>query len=263
MIVRESLEFERGKSPAEIKRMFGGDFKPGEIILRPDNGYSPNRTIMMLKRKLPPDYAGIEHYEIATLGYIDTEGKTGYYGYRFEFHNFNTGNHVEVNTKGIRYPDPEEVLILKKFLNQSKISKIKATIGIYPILNGKTLTLNESLNFERGIDPKKTIGIGLTSKRKFKNINEFIDYVITALPYIFGGKMPEDILSKKENGQIPESYFGQITKFLYDCGHEMPNGNDDWDGSVDLAPPDFHYWATPLVKKLEQILGEKRWSEYD
>ena len=270
MIVRESLDFERGKDPSEIKRIFGREFKPGDILLRPDNGYSPHKTIMMYKRKTPPDYAGEEYYEVATLGYINPEGKTGYYGSRFELNDYNKGNYVSIDTKGIRYPDPEEELILKRFLNPSKISKVKATIGIYPVLNGKTFALDkknvvigESLNFERGIDPKKTIGIGLEAPKRFKTIEEFTDHVIAALPLIFGGKMPKDILSKKEGGMLPEKYYGQIAYWLSEKGFEMPNGNNDWEGHIDMAPKEFAYWTTPLVQKLEQMLGQKRWSEYN
>jgi hypothetical protein len=124
------------------------------------------------------------------------------------------------------------------------------------------MIVRESINFERGLDPKKTVGIGLLAPRKFKNIKEFTDYVITVLPLIFDGKIPEDILSKKEAGMLPSSYYGEIAKFLTEIGHEMPNGNSDWEGPVENSPKEFEYWTTPIVQKLEQILGQKRWSEY-
>jgi hypothetical protein len=43
----------------------------------------------------------------------------------------------------------------------------------------------------------------------------------------------------------------------------MPNGNNDWEGSPDNAPEGFKFWTTPIVQKLEQMLGQKRWSEYN
>jgi hypothetical protein len=504
MIVRESINFERGKSPEDIKKLFGREYHPGEILLRPDNGYSPHSTIMMFKRRTKPDYAGNEYFEVATLGYIDTEGKTKYYGYRFELDNYNTENMVNVDTKDIRFPSPKEELILRKFFNRSKISKIKERLGIFPILNGKKLDLNEaynfergldpkdsmdigtplarlanelgmtyaeirqdkkdlqeivaaavnpgddedkdysfafyavaddpraydiskesrlfdvalwadqhqkdairilrtpdrmsesinfergvdprdsmdigkpitrmlnrlgtsnldrprlkekieelpstlylegrgdsqiidikrykdlnkaekkslaswyasslsreenkkkidpdfiwiklkydfpnpgikewmdldkfavlldrkirkkflkeSQNFERGVDPKKSAGIGLSSPKRFQTIEEFTNHIIAALPLIFDGKIPEDILSKKEGGMLPETYYGKIAWWLAEKGFEMPNGNSEWEGPIDNAPKDFAYWTTPIVQKLEQMFGQKRWSEYN
>jgi hypothetical protein len=125
------------------------------------------------------------------------------------------------------------------------------------------MIVRESINFERGVDPKKTVGIGLEAPKRFTNIEEFSNHVIAALPLIFGGKIPEDILSKKEGGQLPESYYGKIAWWLSERGFEMPNGNSDWEARPENAPKEFAYWPTPLVQKLEQMLGQKRWSEYD
>jgi len=230
MIVRENINFERGLDPKKSM----------------DIGEEAAKKIKIDKIKWAFDWKE-DDYEV--INFIED-----YYGYPILLVYNSHKNSPFVATTTFDYTNN----FMVRHSAYKAIEKMIETHAYY-----SENDLEESLDFERGIDPKKAAGVGLTAKRRFKNINEFIDYVITALPYIFGGKMPEDILSKKENGQIPESYFGQITKFLYDCGHEMPNGNDDWDGSVDLAPPDFHYWATPLVKKLEQILGEKRWSEYD
>jgi hypothetical protein len=260
MIVRESIEFERGRSPEDIKRLFGREYHPGEIILRPDNGYSPHKTIMMFLERLPADYAGTEHFKVATLGYIDIEGKAKPYGYKFELDNYNTGNYVDADTKDIRFPTSAEELVLKRFLNRSKISKIKERLGMFPILNGKLI--KESLNFERGIEPKKASKIGLTAPKRFKTIEEFTNHIITALPLIFDGKIPEDILSSHESGMLPEKYYEKIAWWLTENGFEMPNGNNDWEGPIDNATAEFKFWSTPIVQKLEQILGEKRWSEY-
>lgn len=123
--------------------------------------------------------------------------------------------------------------------------------------------VRESVNFERGIDPKRSTSIGLEAPRRFKNIQEFTDFIIAALPLIFGGKIPEDILSKHENGMLPESYYGKIAYWLSERGFEMSDGNSDWESEISRVPEEFAYWTTPIVKRLEQILGQKRWSEYD
>ena len=119
--------------------------------------------------------------------------------------------------------------------------------------------VRESLNFERGLNPKKSIGIGLEAPRRFKTIEEFTDFIIMALPLIFNGKMPEDILSKKERGVLPMSYYDKIAKWLTDIGHEMPNGNSNWKSKIEIVDKEFRFWTTPIARKLEEILGEKRW----
>ena len=125
------------------------------------------------------------------------------------------------------------------------------------------MIVRESINFERGLEPKTAAGIGLLAPRKFQSIEEFTDYVITALPVIFNGKIPEDILSKEESGMLPEKYYGQIANFLTEIGHEMPNGNSDWETHVDNCPEYFKFWPTVIKDRLEQILDQKRWTEYN
>jgi hypothetical protein len=122
--------------------------------------------------------------------------------------------------------------------------------------------VSEGMDFERGVEPKKAAGVGLSAPRRFKTIEEFTNHIIAALPLIFDGKIPEDILSKKEGGMLPESYYGKIAWWLSENGFEMPNGNTDWEAHPDSAPEGFKYWSTPIVERLEQILGQKRWSEY-
>ncbi len=41
----------------------------------------------------------------------------------------------------------------------------------------------------------------------------------------------------------------------------MPNGNSDW-ANTENTDPDFIYWPEPIVKELEDQLGEKRWQPY-
>jgi len=122
--------------------------------------------------------------------------------------------------------------------------------------------ISESVNFERGIDPKKSIGIGLESPKRFHNIEEFTNHIIAALPLIFGGKIPEDILSRQEDGMLPNTYYGKIAWWLTENGFEMPNGDSDWEAGPANVSKEFSYWPTSIVERLEQILGEKRWARY-
>lgn len=119
----------------------------------------------------------------------------------------------------------------------------------------------ESINFERGMEPKKAMKVGLKSPRKFENIEDFTHYILAALPLIFGGRIPHDILSSKENGIIPQSYFDKICFWLSDKGFQMPNGNSDW-ANTENTDPDFIHWPEPIIKELENQLGEKRWQPY-
>ena len=181
--IDESLDFERGKTPEQIKRDLRGHFRPGEILLRPDNGYSPHQTIMVFKRITPPDYAGEQYYEVATLGYINTKGEVKTYGSsRFAMDDSNKGNMVSIDTK-TRFPNKEEELLIKRFLNKSKIWKIKEAIGIYPILNGKSLSLTESIDFVRGMDPKDSMEIGRIEERR----EALIDWIIEQDPMKWSG----------------------------------------------------------------------------
>lgn len=121
------------------------------------------------------------------------------------------------------------------------------------------MIVRENINFERGLDPKRSIGIGLQSPRRFKSIDELVDYIIDALPIIFDGKIPDDILSKEENGMVPSSYYIKIIEFLNRVGHESPNGNYDW---TFINDPGVAFWPILLINRLERILGQKRWDPY-
>jgi hypothetical protein len=96
--------------------------------------------------------------------------------------------------------------------------------------------VKESISFERGKDPKKVLGIGIEAPRTFKTPDEFVDFLIEALPYIFNGKIPDDILSLSEieGGILPWSYYNQIIKFLERTKKTYINKygeiDDDWDG---------------------------------
>ncbi len=52
------------------------------------------------------------------------------------------------------------------------------------------MIVKEYLDFERGINPKKAMKVGLESPRRFESIEDFTHYIIAALPLIFGGRIP-------------------------------------------------------------------------
>ena len=55
--------------------------------------------------------------------------------------------------------------------------------------------VKESISFQRGVDPKTQLGIGIYYPKKFNTIEEAANYLISALPEILGTeKIPKDIV---------------------------------------------------------------------
>lgn len=71
-------------------------------------------------------------------------------------------------------------------------------------------TVNETLKFERGLNPKVALGLGPDPRDPAK----FLPFVIKTMPRIFtDGKIPEDIIDSR--GQyIPNSYVPMISEYL-------------------------------------------------
>ena len=112
---------------------------------------------------------------------------------------------------------------------------------------------NMRAQFVRGEDPKKSIGIGKNRQIDFKNPEEFTNYVIWVLPIIFGGKIPDDILSKNEQGMLPQSYYEKIRDFLDKMGH---TGNGEKIFGDDSETPNnisFAYWPRFIRTELEKM----------
>jgi hypothetical protein len=118
-------------------------------------------------------------------------------------------------------------------------------------------SLEESLNFERGQDPKKSIRIGLKYPRRFETIDEFVDYIISAMPLIFNGEIPDDILNSEEHLWLPIAYFQKIATWLKKEKFEMPNGNTNWDYTFGMSD-EFAHWPKSIALRLEQMLDQKR-----
>ena len=124
--------------------------------------------------------------------------------------------------------------------------------------------LTES-NFQRGLDPKEAMGTGVYSPRIFKTTKEFINYIMPVLPTIFGSKIPDDILSRKEAGMLPQSIYLTIRDFLKKCGHKTIDGtgnlvnafsNDDESTAGILT-----FWPGLIKTELEK-LGYTRTNDY-
>lgn len=76
------------------------------------------------------------------------------------------------------------------------------------------MLVRESISFQRGLDPKDVLGIGLHGPHEFTSMEEFIKFILLALSDIFEGEIPKDILTKHPRGSLPEEYFQQICKYL-------------------------------------------------
>lgn len=247
--IDESLDFERGKTPEQIKGDLRGHFRPGEILLRPDNGYSPHQTIMVFKRITPPDYAGEQYYEVATLGYINTKGEVKTYGSsRFAMDDSNKGNMVSIDTK-TRFPNKEEELLIKRFLNKSKIWKIKEAIGIYPILNGKSLSLTESIDFVRGQEnPLDSLEIGRVLERIKEQVMEIgpdiaqktsLGWLVTQVKFVEGIPEGQVIWNSKSLKDLTESGWKKLFREMKEIKSKMfPNMKEGLEFNRGMDPRD-------------------------
>lgn len=81
----------------------------------------------------------------------------------------------------------------------------------------KAIIIKEVLNFERGIDPKKSMNVGLFIKRDFNNLNEAIDWIYNHLSAILKiDKIPEDIImGEKRNTSKIHTYLYFKEKYIY------------------------------------------------
>ena len=163
--VYENVRFQRGRDPREVRRDLSGrtEYYPGQILIEEsdrDLATAGNLgDIVLFRELLPPNYVGERNMKVVTLGFLNgTWDKATNYGAEFEINDYNIGNHV--SGKKLRFPTPDEEQKIKKYLNKSKLRKIKESVGLVPILNGKKI-IKESVNFERGQDPKDSMSIGV------------------------------------------------------------------------------------------------------
>jgi hypothetical protein len=109
--------------------------------------------------------------------------------------------------------------------------------------------------FTEDSDPVADMGIGVTSPHTFTDVNEFIDYLVDAvIPYIYGGKIPNNILDYKAGGpgSIPHKLFNNLINFFkkYNYKSKGKMEYDDFSSSDGVAPT-FEYWPEILKNKLK------------
>jgi len=130
-------------------------------------------------------------------------------------------------------------------------------IGSWP-RDLKEFVLNKKINekFTEDSDPISDMGIGITHGRDFKDIDNFVSYVIQIIKYLHGGEIPEDILTYKlttygDWGILPRNLFTILCGFLHK--HQF-----SWQGNYNFDRSDF-MWPTYVKKKLLELgYKEKR-----
>jgi hypothetical protein len=111
--------------------------------------------------------------------------------------------------------------------------------------------LKESLKFERGLDPKKAMNVGLWASKEFKTGDELVDYIVFMLPYIFDGKIPEDIIDSKNTVGINYRYYIMIRNTLHKYNHKISGVNKNPFDPKD-KPYEFE-WPGRLRKRLIEM----------
>jgi hypothetical protein len=81
----------------------------------------------------------------------------------------------------------------------------------------KALTVNETINFERGQDPIKAMGVGIVNKKNFDTMEDLVNYLIYRIPDILKtNEIPSDIINQP--GKIIRSenpnYYEMFKSFL-------------------------------------------------
>jgi hypothetical protein len=105
-------------------------------------------------------------------------------------------------------------------------------------------TVNENISFTKGLDPKKSMGIGINPY----NEKPFCKYIIGKLPEILGTvEVPEDIIRSSSNYINMQYNTDLINTYLRNLLSEY---------SIDPCPPGSgDYWVTT-----ETTLGYNIWS---
>lgn len=102
---------------------------------------------------------------------------------------------------------------------------------IYDTLEtAKLVNKNLHEKFEEDTDPIHDMGIGFYNKHNFKTGQEALDYIWEVFPYLFGGKIPNDIISREDAGFFGKEYARSINdyyhKYLYVHGKNVITDND-------------------------------------
>lgn len=132
--------------------------------------------------------------------------------------------------------------------------------------------IEESVSFQRGRDPKGSMGIGLVNMRKFPNMMEFIKWLVKVL-HIILDVPPEDlkeeiekkyIINKPWAGTIPDDLFSKICKWVTERGPFTIGKKNNCQDLYSLSSPEafpgtevygkaYRTWTD----KFKEILEEK------
>ena len=105
--------------------------------------------------------------------------------------------------------------------------------------------------FTEDSDPVKDMGIGVTGSQIFSDVDEFTNYLVDAvIPYIYGGKIPEDILKNVENGRIISiELYEKLVDFLEKHKYKMKDNSEVY--VYPSMPSSFTRWLYKLKNKLK------------
>jgi len=114
--------------------------------------------------------------------------------------------------------------------------------------------VKESLNekFTEDSDPIEDMGIGLRHGKNFTNKEEFITHLVRILKHIYGGEIPDDILTYTDNdGTLPNSVYEKLYKFLHKYKYSFAN-HTNFDRGISFD------WPRALKFKLFQLGYEEK-----
>lgn len=150
-----------------------------------------------------------------------------------------------------RYYYPKEKVML--FIKDNQMKK-QPNAKVHELLTNYYMKLDEK--FEEDSDPIHDMGIGIFSKRNFKEQYEFLDFLVKALPAILGtDKIPKDIVYNYDQSEIPLKYYSPIRNYFNKYGTTFRNVKINDRSEV-------FFWPNLLRTKLHK-LGFKRTAEED
>ena len=79
------------------------------------------------------------------------------------------------------------------------------------------MIVRENINFERGIDPKEMLGVGIYTVHEFHSAVEATDYMIKILPILLHQKeIPKDLYQSFNhlNAEYANKIFDYIIKYI-------------------------------------------------
>lgn len=259
-LIYEAIEFERGRDP---KRSLNIGIPFGFTKQLKGLEYNDGENSMWVTKEFGDKFL----YKISrSNSYYLEDGFYGTWG-----HNYYTRGGYICNYKfkgSSSYPNLLKVQGLSGSYGFGGLESTKATLlskkdrkELYKQLwdhlmklwmNNKT---NESLDFERGKDPKNSMEIGLY--KNFESLEDGISYIISMIPNILGTKeIPKDIVfDEYSKNYFPADYYDKIReysdRYLRVDGKPLPiNSGTDWETEL---------WATLI--NMGYRVDQEKWEE--